>query len=195
MSIENINRLIAAKKEAFSVTQNDKLLQEAINKKSEFIISGGAFIISLILALLFCMTITIGSMYLLNYNTVSMFLVFPYLLITGFAAEKGIRAYNKHLISKLLRTDSVFKDEFFEENILPSFPKQKIDSEMYDTLKLNLSLDQYKALKLQSSSDISYGDVYKFIDTIEHTNKVLKEIEAEKYSVEYDNIKKEIQLI
>lgn len=190
MSIENITTLIASKKEEFSVQKNDKLLEEAINKKSEFIISGGSFVVAMILTILFCITITISSISLLNYIPVSLFLIIPCLFISGFLSERGLFAYNKHLISKLLRTDSCFKDKFYEENMLPSFLKQEIDSEMADALKLNLSLDQYKALKFQSSSNISYGDVYKFIANIDNTNQTLKEIEAEKYSVEYDNIKK-----
>lgn len=195
MSIENIKKLIASKKETFFDKSEGGLLNQIAKEKSELI---NSFTDALLLTFIPSISSCVLGFTLFNLlgneglGILTGFLSFP---VLSFIIYISMPKRNKKIILKNLEKNSDFKREFFDSYILPYFMKRKIDSEMADTLKLNLSLDQYKALKFQSSSNISYGDVYKFIANIDNTNKTIKEIEAEKYSVEYDNIKKEIHLV
>lgn len=195
MSIENISNLIVLKKEAFFDNSDGKLLNEVIKKRSDFIISGSSVLITLTLIIVLCIAAGLISTFFIG-DGVGAFLitilsVFPFSLLGYW----GLGKYNKYIIETELKENIYFKKDFFDSYISPLFFKQEIDSEMNDILKLNLSLDQYKTIKLKNKSGITYKDVSNFINDIQHTNEILKEIEAEKYSVEYDNIKKEIQQV
>lgn len=195
MSIENIKTLIASKKETFFNKSENRLLNKIIKEQSNFIIFLTDFLLITIVPVIFSLVLGFILLNFIESETKSFLIGLLPLPLFSFLGGLSMKRRNEKFIRRQIEENGDFKKEFFDSNILPYFLKLKIDSEMDDTLKLNLSLDQYKAFKLKFSPNITYGDVYKFIDTIEHTNKVLKEIEAEKYSVEYDNIKKEIQLI
>lgn len=195
MSIENIKTLIDSKKETFFNKSENRLLNKIIKEQSNFIIFLTDFLLITIVPVIFSLVLGFILLNFIENETKSFLIGLLPLPLFCFLGGLSMKRRTEKFIRRQIEENGDFKKEFFDSNILPYFLKLKIDSEMDDTLKLNLSLDQYKAFKLKSSPNITYGDVYKFIDTIEHTNKVLKEIEAEKYSVEYDNIKKEIQLI
>lgn len=195
MSIENIKTLIVSKKEAFFNNSENGLLNKIIKEQSNFIIFLTDFLLITIVPVIFSLVLGFILLNFIENETKSFLLGLIPLPLFCVLGGLSMKRRNEKFIRRQIEENGDFKKEFFDSNILPYFLKLKIDSEMADALKLNLSLDQYKALKLKSSPNITYGDVSKFIDTIEHTNKVLKEIEAEKYSVEYDNIKKEIQLV
>lgn len=193
MSIENIKNTMAIKEQNFYKAFDNENLNEVIFNNLEAV-NALPSVKAMFGAVSMSLLTTFISVSLLGPGTLSGIITLISCSAFCFLASRMSISKNISEIKKNILADPFEKILFFKNNLYPLFLQEEIDEDMHDCLKLNLSLDEYKAFRVKSNQNIKYSDIYDFIHNINDINLKLEYAESEKYSVDYENIKKDINL-
>ncbi len=117
----------------------------------------------------------------------------PFIMIPAFLGcfcSEKIKA--KYIMNKCSKNDK-FKNSMLNTLLLPDFLKNPISDKILQQLKLELNIDQFKALKVLSGTNITYENLTYFINNIQTIDFNIHEAEEDKYTLNHIDVKQYIK--